>query len=319
MEESSDLTEEVETESTTSRNENGLCPDNVVADDEGKGASERTIECPYEPPSPSKTKDGVTGTKVKRKVRSTRKKLNAMISNTSLYFSDTDSEGELTTISAPVRSLSTTTEEPQGPTISITTDDTEPIEGMNILSPDDRSPSLRSFVDNLTDIDEIYPSDAENEQKETLKVGESSCQGDTDLEDFEGEDEVQSTIFVQPRSDIFCDYSGETVMTKEGDGPFSVEVRNKIYREEAPRNERGSTPDIVVVCNTDEEDMDVSGEEELDEACCTQKEFLEDLDVLTASLVVMRNVNKLENMLNVKDGSDDAVSDCHTDVEDVDN
>lgn len=318
MEESNDGTENVETECTTTSENGLLSPDKP---ENGKEeTNERTVECPHEPSSPSKTRDGgVAGAKVKRKVRSTRKKLNAMISSASLHFSDTDSEGELTTMNPPVRSASVGTEKPQGPVISITTDDAEPVDGTSMLSPDDRSPSLRSFAENLTDIDEIYPSDAENEQKETLKIGESSCQGDTDLEDFEGEDEVQSTIYVQPRTDIFCEYCDETVTTKEGDGPFSVEVRNKMYLEEAPRNERNSTPDIVVACNTDEEDMDVSGEEELDEARCSQREVLEDLDVLAASMVVMRNINKMENTLNVKDGSDDAVSDCHTDVEDVDN
>ena len=94
-----------------------------------------------------------------------------------------------------------------------------------------------------------------------------------------------------------------------------------MYRDEIPRNKLCSTtPDIVVVTNvdTDEEDMDVSDEEDLQEACYSQKEILEDLDVLTASQIIMRNINKVENMLTVKDISEDGASDCHTDVEDVD-
>ena len=273
-----------------------------------------------ENPSPSRTK-------VKRKARSTRRKLNAMINNTSLHFSDSDSEGELTAIKSHVRVSSHPSDAQQGPVISVIPDDVGAENGLdkisNLLSPDVETSRRNSFADNLTDVDEIYASETEAEQKEiqTLKVAESPCQGDTDLEDFEGEDEVQAMIYVEPRSDIFCDYSGETIMTKEGDGPFSVEIRNKMYREEIPQNKLCSTtPDIVVVTNTDtdEEDMDVSDEEDLQEACYSQKEILEDLDVLTASQIIMRNINKMDNMLTVKDISEDGASDCHTDVEDVD-
>ena len=288
--------------------------------------SEESSQIVDENSSPSRSRECVAGTKVKRKLRSTRRKLNAMINNTSLHFSDTDSEGELTSIqSCPIRPLNhAANDERQGPIISVTCDDVE-VKGTDLLSPtDDKEPSLRSnFVENLTDVDEIYPSDPETEQKESqsnnLKVAKS--QGDaTDLEDFEGEDEVDSMIYVKPRSDIFCDYSGETITTKEGDGPFSVEVRNKLYREEEPRNELcNGTPDIVVVAsNTDEEEMDVSEEEDAQEACCSQRELLEDLDVLVASQVVMKNINKMENMLTVRDVSDDGTGDCHTDVEEVD-
>lgn len=335
MEESSDKQEENCT--FESANEKGLSIDKIVAGTDsldlnrvndrsemGKNA-EKTVECSQMVDgnsSPWKSKESVTGAKVKRKLRSTRRKLNAMINNTSLHFSDTDSEGELTSINSQIRSLSYTADEQQGPIISITSDDVE-AEGSKLLSPDDKGSSqLHNFIENLTDVDEIYPSEPENERKEdrnNLKVGKTPCQGDTDLEDFEGEDEVHSTIYVKPRCDIFCDYSGETITTKEGDGPFSVEVRNKMYREEERRNGLGSSmPDIVVMSNTDEEDMDISEEEDMQEACCSHKELLEDLDVLAASQVIMRNINKMENTLTVKDIGDDAISDCHTDIEEVD-
>ncbi|XP_043527592.1 uncharacterized protein LOC122537960 [Frieseomelitta varia] len=343
MEESSDKQEECCT--LKSANENGLFVDKATVgigsldpnrtNDQSrtKRNEKESSQVVDENSSPSKgSKECVTGIKVKRKLRSTRRKLNAMINNTSLHFSDTDSEGELTSIqSCPIRPLSRTANEQQGPIISVTCDDVE-VKGSDLLSPtDDKESSLRSnFVENLTDVDEIYPSDPETEQKENrnnLKVAKSlCCQGDTDLEDLEegedGEDdEVDSTIYVKPRSDIFCDYSGETITTKEGDGPFSVEVRNKLYREEEPRNEClmcNGRPDIVVMSNTDEEEMDVSEEEDAQEACCSQKELLEDLDVLVASQVIMKNINKMENMLTVRDISDDGASDCHTDVEEVD-
>ncbi|CAL7944162.1 unnamed protein product [Xylocopa violacea] len=260
-------------------------------------------------------------TKVKRKLRSSRRRLNAMVSNTSLHFSDTDSEGELTTINSPARSFSYADNEREKPMICVTSGDVE-AGGSTYLSPDDKGPSQRNFVENLTDVDEIYPSESENEQKENqngLKVVDDTCQGETDLEDFEAEDEVQTMICVTPRSDIFCEYSGETITTKEGDGPFSVEVRNKMCREEVPTSKIcNGTPDIVVMSDTDEEDVDISDEENIQEPCCSRKDLPEDLDLLVASQVVMKNINKIESTLLVKDTSDDAISDCHTDIEEVD-
>ncbi|XP_076629399.1 uncharacterized protein LOC143345813 [Colletes latitarsis] len=273
---------------------------------------------------PSKAKETVTGTKVKRKSRSTRRKLNALVSNASLHFSDTDSEGELTTIKPQTRS-SQSLDIQQAPTISVTSDNVEFTNGLNentILSPDKEMLQCNNFLESLTDVDEIYPSETENDQKEnetSLKVTENSWPDETDLEDIEGGEEVQTMIYVKPRSDVFCEYGGETIITKESDGPFSVEIRNKMYVEEVRQSDSCSNaPDIVVMSNTDEEDMAISDEEDAQEVCCSQKEILEDLDVLVASQIVMRHINKPENMLIVRDTSDDAISDCHTDTEEVD-
>lgn len=331
MEDSSEKQEEkVEMEDNCtleSRNENGLSVEKSVIDTESSNRineqseidqnEKNTTECPQiieENLNSSKSKE--TGTKTKRKIRSTRRRLNAMINNSSLHFSDTDSEGELTTINSQIKPLNNT----EKPIISVTSEVIEN-ESSNYLSLDDKDFVKRNnFIENMTDVDEIYPSELENEEKENqdhLKIVNTPFQTETDLEDLEGEDEVQSPIHLKPRSDIFCDYSGETITTKEGDGPFSVEVRNKIYGEDSSRNETcGATPDIVVMSNTDEEDMAVSGDEDEQEACCSQKELFEDLDVLVASQVIMKN--KMENLLTVKEISDDGTSDCHTDVEDVD-
>ncbi|XP_043802162.1 uncharacterized protein LOC122719943 [Apis laboriosa] len=331
MEDSSEKQEEkVEMEDNCtleSRNENGLSVEKSVIDTESSNRineqpevdqNEKNVADPQiidENLNSSKSKE--TGTKAKRKVRSTRRKLNAMINNSSLHFSDTDSEGELTTINSQIKPLNNIE---QNPIISVTFDVIEN-ESSNYLSLDDKDFVKRNnFVENMTDVDEIYPSELENEENENqdnLKIVDTPFQTETDLEDLEGEDEVQSPIYVKPRSDIFCDYSGETITTKEGEGPFSVEVRNKIY-EDSPQNETcGATPDIVVMSNTDEEDMVVSGDEEEQETCCSQKELFEDLDVLVASQVIMKNINKMENLLTVKEISDDGTSDCHTDVEEV--
>ncbi|XP_033327157.2 uncharacterized protein LOC117220859 [Megalopta genalis] len=279
------------------------------------------------PASPSKPKDGATGTKAKRKARSTRRKLNAMVSNASLHFSDTDSEGELTTIAPPGRLSRHLSEARQGPVIEITAEDVENKPGLEQDSQTgqdaDGKDTLQcnSFVESVTDVDEIYPSESETEAVESLgnlKVAENPCPGETDLEDIEGDEEVQAIIFVKPRSDIFCEYSGETITTKEGDGPFSVEIRNRMYLEEEPREQvHSNTPEITVMPNTDEEDMIASDEDLMEEACCNQKEFLDDLDVLAASQIVMKNISKADNRLALKDVSDDGASDCHTDVEDV--
>lgn len=331
MEDSSEKQEEkVEMEDNCtleSRNENGLSVEKSVIDTESSNRineqseidqnEKNTTECPQiieENLNSSKSKE--TGTKTKRKIRSTRRRLNAMINNSSLHFSDTDSEGELTTINSQIKPLNNT----EKPIISVTSEVIEN-ESSNYLSLDDKDFVKRNnFIENMTDVDEIYPSELENEEKENqdhLKIVNTPFQTETDFEDLEGEDEVQSPIHLKPRSDIFCDYSGETITTKEGDGPFSVEVRNKIYGEDSSRNETcGATPDIVVMSNTDEEDMAVSGDEDEQEACCSQKELFEDLDVLVASQVIMKN--KMENLLTVKEISDDGTSDCHTDVEDVD-
>lgn len=326
--------EELESNTLETKDEITSCTEKSVPnvdslEQSNQAKSDTSLEKNQVPPivvessSPMKTKESVAGTKVKRKARSTRRKLNAMVSNASLHFSDTDSEGELTTISSQVRVLCNVTEVQAGPIISVTSDDIEAEnsvnEPWNLMSPDGMEASQRnSFIDNLTDVDEIYASETENEQKEFhhLETAETHCQGETDLEDFEGDDEIQTMIDVEPRADIFCDYSGETIMTKEGDGPFSVEVRNKMYLEET-RPDENPTPDIMVLPTTDEEDMAVSDEEDVEEAGYNQKDLPEDLDVLAASQIIMKNMNKMENMLSVKDFNDDASSDCHTDVEDV--
>ncbi|XP_076389154.1 uncharacterized protein LOC143264690 [Megachile rotundata] len=304
-------------EPSDKREENEL--NDRVSDAEKENEAEQRTSNQEENLSPSRTKETV---KVKRKIRSTRRRLNAMINNASLHFSDTDSEGELTTITYQPRPTNHATEEPQGPTISVTLDNEEAEETGNYLSTEGKERSRRnSFIDNLTDVDEIYPSEPETEQKEgqnDLKLPESPCQGETDLEEVEADEEVASTIYVKPRLDLFCEYS-ETITTKEGDGPFSVEVRNKMYKDDVSRNEaRCAMPDIVIACNTDEEDMEVSDDEDTQEACCSRREVFEDLDVLAGSQVFMKNVDKTSNLLNVKDTSDDAISDCHTDIEDVD-
>lgn len=66
--------------------------------------------------------------------------------------------------------------------------------------------------------------------------------------------------------------------------------------------------------NDDDDDNDIQ------KASTSQRVLYNDLDVLTASQIVMTNVNKSDNMLGVKDNNQDDlnIGDCHTDVEDVD-
>ncbi|KMQ93435.1 hypothetical protein RF55_6463 [Lasius niger] len=281
--------------------------------------------------SQANEKDCSSGTKVKRKSRSARRRLSAMMSNASFHFSDTDSEGELTTITNKIGKLNSTQMDSQlSPLISVTgAEDTgvEPTEAkindnLDYLIADGeaRSRSSRSsFVENLTDVDEIY-SDEDADAKDTrrnLKVINNDYEGETDLEDVEGDEDIQPTIYVAPRSDILNEFGGEMITTKEGNGPFSVEVRNRLSREQVSVD-KGDTELVQNMPNTDSEDMEASEDEDkLDEAAACGHVYDNMYeDILVASQTVMEN--KMENTLHVPDAVDEAISDCHTDVEDVD-
>lgn len=283
--------------------------------------------------SQANEKDCSSGTKIKRKSRSARKRLTAMMSNTSLHFSDTDSEGELTMITnkmGKVNATQTLQTDSQRPLISITgTEDTKLSEGkindnLDYLIADSeaRSRSRRnSFAENLTDVDEIYSDtekDTEIEEKDTrrnLNVIDNSYQRETDLEDMEDDEDIEPTIYVAPRSDILKEFADEMITTKEGDGPFSVEVRNRLSREQISVD-KGDTENVSDVA-TDSEDVEASEDEDKLNEAAACSHIYEDVyeDILSASQIVM--TNKLENTLQVQDVVDEA-SDCHTDVEDVD-
>lgn len=266
--------------------------------------------------------------KQKRKSRSTRRRLNAMINNTSLHFSDTDSEGELIIMDAYGRASSPA--KSRGPVISVTMDDVrdgnEKIQDTNTRcltissTPDIHHSSRRgSYAENLTDVDEIYGSEPENEGRISLTVTGFNCQGETDVEDMSNDEDEEPIIYVTPRSDILCEFAGETITTKEGDGPFSVEIRSRMsnYTDD---NELRNTSEDVIIPDTESEDMEISDEDDPQVASCShRRDLYEDFDVLAASQIVMTNVNKTENALAVKDIQDDVnLTDCHTDVEDVD-
>ncbi|KAL6431747.1 hypothetical protein ACFW04_007342 [Cataglyphis niger] len=296
-------------------------------------------------------KECSSGTKVKRKSRSARRRLNAMMNNASFHFSDTDSEGELTMITNKVGKLnpsltSQIDNQRSRPLISVTdAEGTEPTEvkindNLDYLIADGeaRSRSRRgSFAENLTDVDEIYSDekDTEVEEKDTeidendtevdekttrsnLNVIYNDYQGETDLEDMEGDEDIEPTIYVAPRSDILDEFGGEVITTKEGDGPFSVEVRNRLSREEVSIDKGDAEEVPEDTPNTDSEDMEASEDEaKLDEAAACSYVYGDIYeDILAASQIVM--TNKIENTLHVSDTIDEAISDCHTDVEDVD-
>ncbi|XP_026827470.1 uncharacterized protein LOC113562352 [Ooceraea biroi] len=275
------------------------------------------------------SKECSTGAKVKRKSRS-RRRLNAMMSNASLHFSDTDSEGELTVITSKIDRLNSVMQamNSQGsPLISVTvTEDDDPEtrlikNNLDYLIADGeaRSHSRRSSIaEALTDVDEIY-SDPEIEEKDTeinLKVADNGYQEETDLEDLEGDEDIQETIYVTPRSDILMDLYGETITTKEGDGPFSVEVRNRLSHEQISID-RGNAEDTLDMPDTDSEDMEASEDEtKLDEAASLYCRMYDEIDLMVGSQIVM--TNKMENTLHVPNTVEEAISDCHTDIEDVD-
>lgn len=269
-------------------------------------------------------KECSSGTKVKRKSRSARRRLNVMMNNASMHFSDTDSEGELSTITSKVGKLNPVQASQANPLISVTNAEvTEPEMKINdnldylIADGEARSRSRRgSFAENLTDVDEIYSDEIdEKEVSSNLNVFDNGYQGETDLEDMEGDEDLQPTIYVTPRSDILDEFGGEMITTKEGDGPFSVEVRNRLSREQVSIDKENAE-NIPIMPNTDSEDMEGSEDEtKLDEAAA-YKHVYENLDTLAASQIVM--TNKIENTLYIPDAVDEAISDCHTDIEDVD-
>lgn len=315
---------------------------------------------------PHKTAAGSTG-KLKRKSRSTRRRLNALTNNSSLHFSDTDSEGELVLINPRAHNVvpATTTgavgkcSEMPNPTISVTTEDAVDGPGAN-SGPVDFDPFERStpntsrrqsFVENLTDCDEIYSSDSEvleestdtpaySKRKPSLAVINDALQlRETDCEDFsndeddgddgDGNDNWSSRpIYVPIRTDIFADFNGETITTKEGNGPFSVEVRNQLSFDEGAVGPAEGVPadtdfsPTAVAPGTDSEDMDASDEENAVPGARRPEfdDILQDLDVAGTSQIVVRNSNKVEEilhqMLNVGEAT---VDDGHTDVEDIDN
>lgn len=291
------------------------------------------------PPQPISNESSCPVAKTKRKARSTRRRLNAMMSNASLHFSDTDSEGELSVprVSTPnhnVKNAAAAAAAANGamgnllhPVISVTLD------GSDDSSYGGGNERRNSFLENLTDVDEIYTSEPENDAKAPIKsaistprgsliVGENPHQGETDLEDMSNDEEEEAPIFIMLRSDILVDFNGETITTKEGDGPFSIEVRNQMSIDEEAKELGNDAPDIVVMPTTDSEDMEASDEEdEAGEACGQSKESYEDFDVLAASQIVMRNVDKMEQqLLRVKSPSggaeDGGICESHTDVED---
>ncbi|XP_018055727.1 PREDICTED: uncharacterized protein LOC108692082 [Atta colombica] len=268
-------------------------------------------------------KECSSGTKIKRKSRSARRRLNAMMSNASLHFSDTDSEGELTMITSKIDKLNSSQTSQANPLISVTNaeiieSDMKINDDLDYLIADGeaRSRSRRSsFAENLTDVDEIYSDEVDEKDISNLNVIDNDDQGETDLEDMEGDEDIQPTIYVTPRSDILIEFGGEMIMTKEGDGPFSVEVRNRLSREEVSIDKE-DTKNVPDMPNTDSEDMEGSEDESKIDEAAAYNHVYENFDILAASQIVM--TNKTENNLYVPDAAEETISDCHTDVEDVD-
>lgn len=147
-------------------------------------------------------KECSSGMKVKRKSRSARKRLNAMMSNASFHFSDTDSEGELTMITSKIGKLNPAQASQENPLISVTDAEvTESKAKVNdnldylIADGEARSRSRRgSFAENLTDVDELYIDEVdEKDTSSNLNVADNGYQGETDLEDMEGDEGKEDT------------------------------------------------------------------------------------------------------------------------------
>lgn len=289
-----------------------------------------------------KDEDGVvpqlesqTGTKPKRKSRSTRRRLNAMMSNVSLHFSDTDSEGELPIVSqkrnlspaAARQLLNMNNKIPEPPMISVTVEnaDGETVDShWDGFGEIENNTRRSSFAENLTDIDEIYGSEADTAKPAVkgLTVMENSCQGETDLEDMsndDDDDDDQAPIIEPTDVNLFHDFGGGTTTTKEGDGPFSNEIRQQMSFDEddAPREPLSNHIIFPSGPPTDSEDYEVSDDDDEQlEGACGQHNDYDNFDFLADSQVDLKNMSKMTNSLTVPDLTDDGGSEGLTDVED---
>lgn len=270
-----------------------------------------------------------SGAKPKRKSRAARRRLHAMMSNVSLHFSDTDSEDELSVIKTKARHQSPSPRSLNGemspPVIEVTleTAETEPVDshwdGMRGGTPN--SDRRSSFGDVLTDVDEL---DFEQEDGKTdgkgLIVPDNNGQGETDVEDMSNDEgEADDPIIITgPGVDILREFGGGTITTKEGDGPFSVEVRNQMSFDDGDElfERKFEMRKIPQGPDTDSDDVEISDEEPEPEGACGHN--LMDFDLLAASQIFMKNTNKMENSLLVPDQYEDGISDSHTDIEDID-
>ncbi|KAI4473138.1 hypothetical protein M0802_016295 [Mischocyttarus mexicanus] len=337
----------------------------LIKDDKNDDNNDNNCESIVKSCSSKSTKDTTTNTttttttptcmKQKRKSRSTRRRLNAMISNSSMHFSDTDSEGELVIMEAYAHTPSPVKLRQCHPIISVTMDDIENNSyeksdtnkenfklSSTICESSARSSRCNSFTENLTDVDEVYSGEEletieQNNQlqcgrKKSFIITEINCQGETDIEDLiidedDFNDDQQSVIYLTPRMDLLCEFGGETITTKEGDGPFSVEIRNRMFKdinkvEEGDEEiDNHNSLDVLIIPTTDSEDMEMSDndDDDIQEASSSKRVLFDDLDVLSASQIVMTNVNKTDNVIGLKDNQEDSnIGDSHTDVEDVD-
>lgn len=271
-----------------------------------------------------------SGAKPKRKSRAARRRLHAMMSNVSLHFSDTDSEDELSMIKTKARNQSPSprilTGDLAPPVIEVTleTAEMEPGDshwsGMGGGTPNSERRS--SFGEVLTDVDEIDFGDDQDNGKadvECLIVPDKNDQGETDVEDMSNDEgEEEPIIITGPAIDILREFGGGTITTKEGDGPFSVEVRNQMSFDDGDdfRERKFDIGKLPQGPDTDSDDVEVSDEEPEPEGACGHN--LMDFDLLAASQIFMKNTNKMENSLTVPDLYEDGISDSHTDIEDID-
>ncbi|KAL7302881.1 hypothetical protein TKK_0004111 [Trichogramma kaykai] len=300
-------------------------------------SNELDNEYPDAKPSPSNFLNSrgneSSGTRQRRKARSTRRRLNAMINNTSLHFSDTDSEGELA-VPRAIAPNGLINKVVGGAIAGGPASLLQPVISVTLDGSGDSSSSRRgSFIENLTDVDEIYPSDSEADgvrnrsRRASLAVNTGGVvQGETDLEDISNDDEdgvADAPIYVKPRNDILVDFNGETITTKEGDGPFSVEIRNQMSIDD-PRQDpdaaaaaAANAPDITVVPTTDSEDMEASDDDDDLQGACGLPTY-EDLDILAASqIVVSSKKEQPQQLLTVAEPDDGASEDSSFILQDI--
>lgn len=266
--------------------------------------------------------------RLKRKARSTRRRLNAMVNNASLHFSDTDSEGELNSsrvVSVNGKVSPTNKKTTTRPKIFVTND-----VDSNDLGSCQRSPNLAqhrgSIADNLTDVDELCSDPDANEVKYDNNLiigGAAKCKKtngliyDTDCEDLAIDDDNQqiyAPIVMKEELNLLKELSGESVSTKEGDGPYSMEVKKKMIfgQELEAKAFKGKLGAHAEDC-PDTENEDMIGSDDENNVYYTE---LPNLEVFANSETSLGGSNNVD-CLSVSRPDLEDMSEGLTDVEDL--
>lgn len=178
-------------------------------------------------------------------------------------------------------------------------------------------------MNRLTDIEDFYLSDNETNgvSRMTLAPNASAnlCESKTDVEDFEDSDVEQCRqvreMAVTP--DILREMGGDTICSKEGDGKFSLQERQKL-------NERSNSISLMEEApsptHTDEFTTSADDENYSRAETATPIQMRQELDEASSFRVLSSNMKKInleadEEVMYLKGGG--FMTDVYTDTEEM--